>query len=58
MLADQLKRDRDDSSRAVAPLAAAADAVQVDTSALGLDEVVEHLGRAAEARLAERERRA
>ena len=58
VLADQLKRDRDDSSRAVAPLAAAADAVQVDTSALGLEEVVERLGRAAEARLAERGRRA
>lgn len=52
VLADQVRRDRDDSSRAVAPLRPADDAVLVDTSALGLEEVVEALGRAVEARLA------
>ena len=40
VLADQVRRDRDDSSRAVAPLRPAADAVLVDSSALPLDEVV------------------
>jgi cytidylate kinase len=41
VLADQVKRDRDDSERAVAPLKAAPDAVIVDTSGLDLDAVVE-----------------
>jgi len=50
VLADQLKRDRDDSQRAVAPLRAAADAVTVDTSDLSLDEVVERLAREVEER--------
>jgi CMP/dCMP kinase len=40
VLADQVKRDRDDSERAVAPLKAAGDAVVVDTSGLDLDAVV------------------
>jgi cytidylate kinase len=43
VLADQLKRDRDDSSRAVAPLKPAADARVVDTGGLTLDDVVETL---------------
>jgi cytidylate kinase len=54
VLADQGRRDLDDSTRAVAPLKPAADAVLLDTSALGLDEVVEALARAVRARLAER----
>jgi CMP/dCMP kinase len=40
VLADMEKRDRDDSSRAIAPLVAAKDAVVIDTSDLSLDRVV------------------
>lgn len=40
VLADQTKRDRDDSARAVAPLKAAEDAVHVDSSSIPLSEVV------------------
>ncbi|WP_224240945.1 (d)CMP kinase [Hyalangium gracile] len=40
VLADQTKRDRDDSARAVAPLKAAEDAVRMDSSSLPLSEVV------------------
>ncbi|MFP2961272.1 (d)CMP kinase [Myxococcus sp. 1LA] len=40
VLADQTKRDRDDSARAVAPLKAADDAVHVDSSSTPLSEVV------------------
>ena len=54
VLADQLKRDRDDSERAVAPLRPAGDAVVVDTSDRSLDEVVAALVSAVEARLARR----
>ena len=54
VLADQLKRDRDDSERAVAPLRPAGDAVVVDTSDRALDEVVAALVSAVEARLARR----
>ena len=43
VLADQLRRDRDDSERAVAPLRPAADAVVVDTSGLSHDVVVDRL---------------
>jgi cytidylate kinase len=43
VLADQLRRDRDDSERAVAPLRPAADALVVDTSAIPLDQVVDRL---------------
>lgn len=43
VLADQLRRDRDDSERAVAPLRPAADAVVVDTSGMPLDRVVDRL---------------
>jgi cytidylate kinase len=41
VLADQLRRDRDDSSRAVAPLRPASDAHVLDTSALSLEAVVD-----------------
>jgi CMP/dCMP kinase len=54
VLADQLRRDRDDSERAVAPLRPAADALVVDTSGVALDEVVERLVREVEGRLAAR----
>ena len=50
VLADQLRRDRDDSERAIAPLRPAADAVVVDTSGLPLDAVVERLAVEVEAR--------
>jgi cytidylate kinase len=52
VLSDQTKRDRDDSSRAVAPLKAADDAVRVDTSGLPLSEVVQRLERVIRERLA------
>ena len=51
VLADQQKRDLDDSQRAVAPLRAAADALLVDTSGLSLDGVVDALADAVRARL-------
>ena len=41
VLAALMERDRRDSTRAVAPLRKAADAVEVDTSALTLDQVVD-----------------
>ena len=40
LLAQIIKRDRDDRERAIAPLAKAADAVVVDTSRLNIDQVV------------------
>jgi CMP/dCMP kinase len=40
VLADQEKRDRDDQSRALAPLRQAPDAELIDSTALSLDEVV------------------
>ncbi|HEY7726147.1 MAG TPA: (d)CMP kinase [Anaeromyxobacteraceae bacterium] len=54
VLADQERRDRDDASRAVAPLRPAADAVVLDTSGLRPEEVVERLLAASAARLAAR----
>ncbi len=51
VLADQRRRDKDDSERAIAPLKAAPDAIQVDTTGLDLDEVVEKCHREALARL-------
>jgi CMP/dCMP kinase len=54
VLADQLRRDKDDSERAVAPLRAASDALVIDTSALSLDEVVDRLAREVEARRSSR----
>jgi cytidylate kinase len=41
--ADLLRRDRFDSNRAVDPLQQAEDAVVLDTTGMGIDEVVEHL---------------
>lgn len=40
---DMARRDREDTERAVAPLAVAPDAVVVDTTGLGIDEIVERL---------------
>jgi cytidylate kinase len=54
VLADQLRRDRDDSERAVAPLRPAADAVVVDTSGVPLEDVVASLVREVQARRAAR----
>lgn len=50
VLADQLRRDRDDSERAVAPLRPARDAIVLDTSGIPLDAVVERIVQAVEAR--------
>ena len=43
VLADIIKRDENDSSRAAAPLKKAEDAVEVDTSELTLEESVERI---------------
>ncbi len=51
VLADQRRRDKDDSERAIAPLKPAEDAILVDTTGLDLDEVVERCHREALARL-------
>jgi CMP/dCMP kinase len=51
VLADQVRRDRDDSERPVAPLRPAADAILLDTSGLGLAEVVSALAKAVASRL-------
>ncbi len=57
VLAEQEKRDRDDSSRAVAPLRPAADAAQMDTTGLTLEAVVEHLAAVVVARMVAAETR-
>lgn len=54
VLADQTKRDRDDASRAVAPLKPADDAVLVDSSSKPLSEVVQQLERTIRAAMASR----
>ncbi len=54
VLKDQLRRDRDDSSRAIAPLRPAEDAVVIDTSGLALADVVERLASEVERRRAAR----
>jgi len=54
VLADQTKRDRDDASRAVAPLKPADDAVRVDSSGLPLSEVVQRLERLIRERMKDR----
>jgi cytidylate kinase len=51
VLAAVLERDRRDSTRTVAPLRKAGDAVEVDTSAMTLDEVVDAVERIARVRL-------
>jgi cytidylate kinase len=56
VLQDQLRRDRDDSERAVAPLRPAPDAVVVDTSGVPLDAVVDRLVREVRERLGARAR--
>ena len=43
VLADQSRRDQRDSSRAVGPLAAAPDAIEVNTDGLGPEEVIDRL---------------
>ena len=43
VLADMLQRDRNDSTRAAAPLKAAEDAVLVDTSKMGLQESIDYV---------------
>ncbi len=54
VLADQRKRDRDDSSRDVAPLKAATDADTIDTGGLSLAAVVARLAAEVESRMARR----
>jgi cytidylate kinase len=54
VLADQLRRDRDDSERAVAPLRPAPDAVVLDTSGVALEAVVQRLVGEVRARVAAR----
>jgi cytidylate kinase len=51
VLADQRRRDRDDSERTIAPLRPAADAILVDTTGFDLDQVVERCFREASERL-------
>ena len=41
VLADQTKRDRDDSTRAIAPLKAAPDAIHLDSTEMPISEVVQ-----------------
>ena len=48
VLEEQRQRDRDDSTRALAPLVPAKDARLLDTSALGLDQVIEEIVRQVE----------
>ncbi len=43
VLADMIKRDYDDTHRAASPLSKAADAIEVDTSALDLNQSVAHM---------------
>jgi CMP/dCMP kinase len=54
VLADQVKRDQDDASRAVAPLKPADDARRVDSTLLPLSEVVRTLEQEILARMARR----
>jgi cytidylate kinase len=51
VLSDQLRRDKDDTERAISPLRPAADAIVVDTTGLDLDAVVERCFSEASARL-------
>jgi CMP/dCMP kinase len=51
ILRDIIDRDQRDSSRADGPLTRPADAIFVDTSALGLPQVVDRLEREARARI-------
>ncbi len=56
VLSDQTKRDRDDSTRAVAPLRAAPDAIRMDSTQLPISEVVQAIEKAVRDRLAQRAR--
>jgi CMP/dCMP kinase len=49
-LAEQARRDKIDSTRKDSPLAKASDAVEIDSTALGLDEVIEKIVRLAKER--------
>ena len=51
VLADQRRRDRDDSERVLAPLKAASDAIQVDTTGMELEQVIERCLELAKVRL-------
>jgi len=51
VLSDQTKRDRDDSTRAVAPLRAAPDAIRMDSTQLPISEVVQAIEKAVRASL-------
>jgi cytidylate kinase len=53
VLADQRRRDKDDSERAIAPLKPAPDAVVMDTTAMDLGEVVDECLRIARERLSD-----
>lgn len=54
VLADQIKRDQDDASRAVAPLKPADDAIRLDSSTIPLSEVVHRLEQEILARMSRR----
>lgn len=54
VLADQIKRDQDDASRAVAPLKPADDAMRIDSTSMPLSEVVQSLELEILARLSKR----
>ena len=51
VLADQKRRDQDDTERVLAPLKAAPDAIAIDTTGLDLEQVVERCERETLARL-------
>lgn len=55
VLADQRARDERDSSRAIAPLRRAEDAVEVNTDGLGIEEVIDQVMELLAARLEERD---
>ena len=54
VLADQRRRDQDDSERAIAPLKPAADAILVDTTGMELEQVIDRCLELARARLGAR----
>jgi cytidylate kinase len=54
VLADQIKRDQDDASRAVAPLKPAEDALRIDSTSMPLSEVVQTLEQEILARMSRR----
>jgi cytidylate kinase len=54
VLSDQIKRDRDDSTREIAPLKASEDAIRVDSTQMPLSEVVQTMERQIRSRIAQR----